>query len=167
MAIGENKKMNFKHVNEAVKNVFQDWAQDLKDSARAEGHVATGELLDSIGINAKEEEEGVEVSLHIEDYYKYLDQGLPADTWVPVDQLQEWASAKNLAQGESVTSLAYAVQHKIHDRGTRGSDFYNEIINDDAIGQLIARLEIELAKDVKLEIAQFIEGLKKQQRQQR
>jgi hypothetical protein len=93
-----------------------------------QGHVATGDLVNSIQYEIKRSLKGYELIFTGEGYAKYLDTGTSSGRYVPIDNLIKWVEVKGIASGEKeIKNAAYAIQKKIYKEGTptRGSYKYS------------------------------------------
>ena len=88
------------------------------------------------------------------DYFRYIDSGRkPKARKVPVEALIKWIKKKNITprKGQSVNSLAFAIQQSIYKVGIKARKFI-----DPVIGLTIETLSEELAVSLSVQIANAI-----------
>lgn len=98
----------------------------LKAELEAQGHRASGKLIDSMNYKIN----GETIEFYAEDYAKFVDSGRNAGAKrVPIDALMQWIEQKGIASGDvEVKKIAYAIQQTIFKEGspTMGSLQYSE-----------------------------------------
>ena len=111
---------------------------------------ASYNLSNSINYLVEKDGQNYEVSISLEDYWKYVEYGTQPH-WVPIKPLKEWVLVKpvipQVRDGKlpTVDQLAYAVKWKIHEEGTEPQKFFwnsvDEAVEDfeEAVGQAVAK----------------------------
>jgi len=97
-----------------------DYLRDqLKEELKIQGHVATGKLMDSIKVAARQTATGYIIEGKGEGYGKYVDSGRRAGIKrVPIDALVGWIRAKGIPlNGKKEISVAFAIQAAIFKNG--------------------------------------------------
>lgn len=90
---------------------------------------ASYNLSNSITYLINKENQDYEVSISLEDYWKWVENGTEPH-WAPIKPLKEWVLVKpvipEVRNGKlpTVDQLAYAVQWKIHEEGTQPQKFF-------------------------------------------
>lgn len=101
---------------------------EIQAELEAQGHRATGKLIDEIEIIITQKTEDVmRGEIKMQDYYTYINTGTRPH-WPPFSAIYEWA--KVVKRGEDdreIRSFSYAVQRTIAEQGTptRGSFAYS------------------------------------------
>ena len=88
------------------------------------------------------------------DYFQWVDSGRrPKARKVPVEALVKWIKKKNIVpnNGQTVNSLAFAIQNSIYKIGIKARKFIDPII-----GQTIDTLSEELCVSLSVQIADSI-----------
>jgi hypothetical protein len=96
----------------------------FRNELEAQGHVAKGELINSLRYEVKNTGAGYEINIYGLDYAKYVEMGFGAGHWVNPYALAEWVETKGIASGErEIKNAAFAIRNKIFKEGmpTRGS----------------------------------------------
>ena len=115
---------------------LQELADYLADEIRAEltrqGHVATGQLRDSVKVDLLNEAGKYSIAGKASHIAKYVDWGRrPGGKRVPHAALEAWVVVKGLApSGKKASSLAWAIQYSIWKNGvpTSGDKTKTEFI---------------------------------------
>ena len=91
----------------------------LRKELAQQGHIASGELLQSIRIVVKEVVNGIEIEGRFLKYGVYVDRGRKAGTKkVPIDAILRWIRVKGIdLRGKREVSVAFAIQHSIFKNG--------------------------------------------------
>lgn len=106
-----------------LKNNLQKGLEFLREEIRSEllaqGHRASGKLIDEIDIVIEQKTENViRGVIKMQDYYTYVNTGTRPH-WPPFDAIYEWA--KIIKSGEpdkEVRSFSYAVMNVMSEEGT-------------------------------------------------
>ena len=91
----------------------------LQDELARQGHVATGDLGNSIEVVVEEITNGFELKGSYLYYGKFVDTGrAPGVTRVPIDALLDWIYVKGISfEGKSEMQTAFAIQTSIFNKG--------------------------------------------------
>lgn len=105
---------------ERLKSEVGDWLKSkLKTELENQGHVATGNLLNSIDVSIHRFLDGWEIRGTFLSYGKEVDTGQPPGTRVEISALIEWMRAKKMdLRGKSEQTVAFLIQRKILKVGT-------------------------------------------------
>lgn len=108
---------------ENLTTVLEEYAVELRnlyqDNLIAEDKIATGELLNNVDYVIEKDDRCIEVSLKLEDYYKYIEYGRQPGKFPPPDKIKEWIMVKPILptpyRGKLPTpdQLAYLIGRKI------------------------------------------------------
>lgn len=106
---------------QAILEVGDFIADELRKELAGQGHEATGKLMDSIGIKVTPSAGGVKLFVGSDlEYATFVNSGRKAGgKRVPIAALIEWIKQKAIASGnKKIKSIAYAIQEKIFQEGT-------------------------------------------------
>ena len=87
---------------------------------------ATGTLGNTLNYIVETNEGLFELSLRIQDYWKYVEEGRGPGKYPPINDIKNWIRVKpvtpTIYNGKlpTIDQLAYLIARKIHLRGTRG-----------------------------------------------
>lgn len=91
---------------------------------------ASGKLRDSITYVIEEENNSIELSLSLLDYWKYVDEGRRAGRFPQINKIEEWIKIKPIIpranlQGKlpTIKQLTFLISRKIAEDGTKASNF--------------------------------------------
>lgn len=114
---------------------------------------ATGEWLQSLEVEATDDDKGYIRGRH---YTEYLAKGRPpSDKLPPISALEKWVNVKLGVSGTEATSIAFAIAHKIKNEGTKwhqqgGTDLV-EVLESP---EVIAYIQNELGNILKVKISE-------------
>lgn len=146
----------------AVKN-------DYKKKLTGSKHIATKSLVNSVTQEVIVGDATYEVVLHLEDYWKYVENdtrgrqtGLPGRKDPPFDAIYKWVKIKRILprpnqKGKIPTlrTLAWMIAHKIGEYGTKGTHDL-ERTKDDIIPAYMDRLRAAVGRDAIIYINRYI-----------
>jgi phage gpG-like protein len=93
--------------------------QQLKAELIEQGHVASGDLLDSIKVEVENSIASWKLVGSNLEYGETLDKGMKPNVRVPVDSLIEWIRDKGInLNGKREKDVAFAIQTAIFRKGT-------------------------------------------------
>lgn len=119
-----------------IKEITNLFAAALKDKLEENGSDATHKLSNSIKDIVKFDGKYLTVSIQLEDYYKYVENGRKAGKFPPVEKIKEWIKVKPVlpyTRGKRLPNenqLAYLIGRKIAREGTRANPFLAPTIRD-------------------------------------
>lgn len=119
-----------------IKEITNLFAAALKDKLEENGSNATHQLSNSIKDIVKFDGKYLTVSIQLEDYYKYVENGRKAGKFPPVDAIKKWITIKPVIprgkNGKVPTEnqLTYLIGRKIAREGTRANPFLAPTIRD-------------------------------------
>lgn len=99
-----------------VRNLYQD-------KLISEDKIASGDLLNNVNYLIEKDDRQIEVSLRLEDYWKYVEYGRNPGKFPPVDKIKEWIDVKPILpdnrNGKLPTpdQLAFLIGRKISEEG--------------------------------------------------
>lgn len=118
-----------------IKDITNLFAAALKDRLATDGSNATGTLANSIKDIVKFDGKYLTVSIQLEDYWQYLENGRKAGKFPPVEKIKEWIKVKPVipyTKGKRLPSenqLAFLIGRKIS-KGTSPNPFLAPTIKD-------------------------------------
>lgn len=119
-----------------IKDITNLFAAALKDRLADDNSIATGTLVNSIKDIVKFDGKYLTVSIQLEDYWKWVENGRKAGKFPPVDAIKKWITIKPVIprgkNGKVPTEnqLSYLIGRKIAREGTRANPFLEPTIRD-------------------------------------
>ena len=141
---------NLQQVLEEYGNVI---AEQYKSNLKANGHNATGKLINSITSHITVNGNEYAIELTLEDYYKYVEEGRRPGKFPPVDKILQWIKVKHILptpiNGKLPTEkqLAFLISRKIAEKGTKGT-YDLEKVMDNTINEWDEKITDALDMDV-------------------
>ena len=143
-----------------IQDITNDFVLELKNRLKANDSYASGDLVNSIKGVVKQNGKYVVISISLEDYWKYVENGTKPH-WPPVDAIKKWISVKPilprpLKSGKLPTTdqLAYLIGRKISKVGTKAKPFLKPTITD---FDLVGKVYNEITKLINKEIEEDLE----------
>ncbi len=102
---------------------------------------ASGKLASSVEAEVKRFGDTFKVILHLEDYWKWLENGRPPGKMPPVQSILEWVKVKPVLPTNKITQeqLAFLIARKIGREGTKAKHYLKDSLNkQDNITERIA-----------------------------
>lgn len=142
---------------ENTNRVLQEYAIEVRnryqDSLIRNDRIATGDLLNNVDYHIKIGENHIEVSLKLQDYWKYVEWDTKPH-FPPIDAMLKYIEAKPIYpqqddKGRLPTpqQLAYLIGRKISEEGTKGThDLENTLRDVNAV--YMDRIEEAVLEDV-------------------
>jgi hypothetical protein len=152
--------IEFKSLGEELEDYLIDIINELTDNldkARGgRGANSTGSLRQSIGNNLQDGLKptafGYSMQIELNDYYEWVDEGRPAGKAPPTSEILNWVRNKpNLLPQEPKLpdeQIAYLIARKIGKYGTKGTNFYSDVMTKDKEEELFDILSRAGAKDI-------------------
>ena len=115
--------LEFRHLQQTLQDYINEVKELYSDNIVREGHNASGDLIKSIKVILQKNNTSIEVSLSLNEYWKYLESGTRPH-WPPMDAILEWIRVKPVIPVERNGSLptekqlAYLISRKIAQEGT-------------------------------------------------
>lgn len=150
------------HLTEVLNQFADRFIELAKQNLENNGSNASHNLSNSIEKIIEIGEDHFTVSISLEDYWKYIEEGtgpahLPdarAQYWPKIGPLKEWVSIKPGVPKDP--GFAYAVRWKIHEEGTEPQPFF-EPAKEEAIRQFSKAIDEAIAKDVDDWLTEIVE----------
>ena len=149
---------------DALRAVLSRYADEVLSKYKAvlkeKDAVASGKLINRVNYQIKEGDHTFEVSLKLQDYWKYLEYGTKPH-WPPVNKILEWIKVKPviprpLSNGKLPTQqqLAFLIGRKISIFGTEAKHMLRDTL-DSLNDYYKAEIEKALSEDVKRSLVIF------------
>ena len=131
-----------------LRNLYQD--KLIKDN-----RIASGELLNSVEYIIEKDSRSISVSLQLEDYWIYAEEGRGPGKFPPLNKIREWISIKPVQAvpdektGKLPTEnqLAFLIGRKIAQEGFEGGHYLAES-QEEVLVEFEDRLSEAVGKDV-------------------
>ena len=140
----------------------------LSEGLKDNNSDASGKLDESIKFTIKSKANKIEMDLSMLDYYEFVDEGRKAGKQPPIKPILEWLSYPNVldkigASGLEDTQkegLAFQIARKIGREGTKGTDFYTNVIESRLVTQDLPKLIQEsVGEDIDEQIGELLDGI--------
>ena len=151
--------IKWEHTIAALKDYAEFFMRTYKDNLYIENHIATGDLMSKMDYVFDVGTGKIEVSLRLEDYWKYIEYDTKPH-YPPYKAILDWVKVKfhgNLPNGydgelpvktETLEKrFAYFTQQKIGEHGTTGTHPMQEAGNE-AYAQFNDALEQAISQDI-------------------
>lgn len=116
---------------------------------------ATGTLGNTLNYIVETNEGLFELSLRIQDYWKYVEEGRGPGKYPPINDIKNWIRVKpvtpTIYNGKlpTIDQLAYLIARKIHLRGTRGKYLLQASLDELSVFDL---LDEAITKDLEIQV---------------
>lgn len=116
---------------------------------------ATGTLGNTLNYIVETNEGLFELSLRIQDYWKYVEEGRGPGKYPPINDIKNWIRVKpvtpTIYNGKlpTIDQLAYLIARKIHLRGTRGKYLLQASLDELSLFDL---LDEAITKDLEIQV---------------
>lgn len=147
----------------------------LQKELIAQGHQATGNLVNSFEERVIELPDSMVLEILMDDYGTYVNSGRKSGgKKVPINVLVEWIERRGIASGDKeVKNAAFAIQQKIYQEGTPTSGSFRfsnngrrkgfiDFVIDNELGEAFAELEKEVFEDYDATIARVVNDFNKE-----
>lgn len=129
--------MEWKNLKEVLVAYGEALEEQYREQIANKNAFASGRLFDSVKSIIETDDKAFEVSLSLEEYWKYVEEGRGPGKFPPLDKIEEWIRIKPVApypdsQGRvpTVKQLAFLIGRKIAEEGTEGQHLLEEAINN-------------------------------------
>lgn len=140
-----------------LQRVLGEFAQELRnayqDNLIRDDKIASGNLLNSIDYKVQYDDRAIWVELHLEDYYKWVENGRGPGKFPPPDKILEWIRIKPVIPDDrggklpTEQQLAYLIGKKISEEGIEpGNQLHNAM--DNIFPQFEEKIDEAIAQDV-------------------
>ena len=142
----KNLKATLEAYGEALVAAYQEQIEQT-------GTNASGKLFDSIHHIVEVNGTTIELSLSLEDYWKYVEEGRGPGKFPPLGKIEEWITVKPIApypdsRGRipSTKQLAFLIGRKIANEGTEGKHLLENAL--EYTQEWISKIEEAIDKDI-------------------
>ena len=140
-----------------TQRVLGEFAQELRnryqDNLIRDGKIATGNLLNSVEYKVQYDDRAIRVELHLEEDYKWVENGRGPGKFPPPDKILEWIRIKPIIPDDrggrlpTEQQLAFLIGRKIAEQGIEpGNQLHNAM--DDIYPQFEERIDEAIALDI-------------------
>lgn len=122
--------------DDGILRIVQNWGNELiaqmQNRLRSNKTNATSSLYESINPQIKGTQSGYRLTVLMEDYWQYVEEGRRAGKMPPIKNIYEWIRYKRPMQDKiqqspdkiaATKSLAYVIARKIGQKGTKAQPF--------------------------------------------
>jgi len=142
-----------------IQDITNDFCTELRNRLSNNNTDASGKLSKSIKGIVKQSGKWVTISIQMEDYWKYIENGTKPH-FPPIDAIKKWISVKPvlprpLKNGKLPTTnqLAYLIGRKIAKKGTLPQPFLKPTLTDfDLVGKVYNEVVNLINKQITEEI---------------
>ena len=120
-----------------IKKITDDFVVELKNRLKANGSNASGTLSNSLRGIVKQNGKYIVISIQLEDYYQFVENGRKAGKYPPLSAIRKWISVKPVLprptkSGKLPTAnqLAFLIARKISEVGIKPKPFLKPTITD-------------------------------------
>jgi len=158
---------DFTRTQQVLEEIAVAVRDGYKERLTESGHVASERLLRSIREEVVVGDGTYEVVLHLEEYWKYVENdtrgrqtGLPGRKDPPFDAIYKWVQVKRLLPrpGSKIPTqegLAWAIKRKIGEYGTKGSHDLGKT-KDEVLPRYMEKLRAAVGEDATIYITRYI-----------
>jgi hypothetical protein len=118
-----------------IQQLLQQFIQAVRDDLKQQNINASSKLSQSLKSVVKQKGKWIEISISLEDYWKYIEYGTRPH-FPPIQAIRKWIDVKPVLprpmKGKLPTrdQLAFLIARKISKVGTRPKPFLNKTISD-------------------------------------
>lgn len=156
-----NGLIDFEELRKVLEDLANDVAEAYKDELTRHDHIASRKLIDSIKTQVVVGENAYEVTMTLEDYWKYVEYDTRPH-FPPVNAILKWIEVKPViprpdANGRIPTpkQLAYLIGRKIANEGTEGTHDLQKS-KDNIIPWYKEKISAALGRDMERYIAKIV-----------
>lgn len=120
---------------------------------------ASGTLTNSLKYNVEIDNAHFEVSVELEDYWYYVENGRKAGKMPPIDKIAEWVRVKRIVpqvregvdgkkrKAPTVEQLAFLIARKIGNEGVEGTKFFSKA-KEDTLSYFKESISLAIQEDI-------------------
>lgn len=155
--------MEWRNTYEVLTKFGQQLVGEYRD--KLQSHRASGTLQDTMTYVINAGTDSIELSLRLQDYWKYLEDGTKPH-WPPMEAIEKWIEIKPVLpypgrDGKLPTpqQLAFLIARKISEVGTQGDGLLQESITD-VMTEFEFQLDEAVTRDVDANLALILAYIK-------
>lgn len=147
---------DYPNLSQVLNDMGRRMVEYMREKLKENGTNASGKLSSSIAHLVQQDGQAFEVSISLEEYWKYVEYGTKPH-WVPVDKLREWIIVKPVipearnGKLPTVDQLAHMINWKIHEKGTQPQEFFWNSV-EEAVADFEAAVEEALGRDIDMQV---------------
>ena len=145
--------IKFQNLQRALGEFAVELRNRYQDNLIRDGKIATGNLLNSVDYKVQYDDRAIWVELHLEDYYRWVENGRAPGKFPPPDKIMEWIRIKPIIPDDrggrlpTEQQLAFLIGRKIAEEGIEpGNQLHNAM--DDIYPQFEERIDEAIAQDI-------------------
>ena len=153
--------MEWKNLKEALEMYGQVLEDTYREQIADKNAFASGRLFDSVKHIVQVNDTAIELSLELEDYWKWVEEGRAPGKFPPLDKIEEWIRVKPVApypdsKGKvpSNEQLAFLIGRKIAQEGTEGKHLLEDAM--ESTRDWMELIEEGIDKDVKEQLDEVL-----------
>lgn len=152
--------IEFTNLEQVLKDYIEDVQKNYKDKLRRDGHVSSGDLINTMKCEIIVDDTCYIAQLTLQDYWKYLETGTKPH-FPPIKSILKWIEQKPVIPREvngikpNNEQLAYLIGRKISRDGTKGGLQLSETI-EELNAMWLKRIEDALEKDILISLEEVI-----------
>lgn len=139
-----------------IQDITNDFVIELKNKLTANKTNASGTLANSIRGIVKQNGKYIVISIQLEDYWQYVENGRRAGKYPPLSEIRKWISVKPILprptkSGKLPTAnqLAFLIARKISKVGTKANPFLKPTLTSfDLVGKVYNEVATLLHKQL-------------------
>lgn len=153
--------MEWKNLKEALDAYGQVLEDEYREQIADKDAFASGRLFDSVKHIVQVNDTAIELSLELEDYWKWVEEGRAPGKFPPLDKIEEWIRVKPVApypdsKGKvpSNEQLAFLIGRKIAQEGTEGKHLLEDAM--ESTRDWMELIEEGIDKDVREQLDEVL-----------
>lgn len=148
--------------DDGILRIIQNWGNELisqmQNRLRSNKTNASSSLSQSIQPNIKSRQNGYNLSILMNEYWLYVEEGRKPGKMPPIKNIYEWIQNKRPLQAKiaqspdriaATKSLAYVITRKIHREGTKAQPFISPSLKQVTTEELGRRVGQYIADSLK------------------
>lgn len=122
--------------------------------------IATGNLMNNVEYIIEKDSRSVSVSLQLEDYWRWVEEGRSPGKFPPVDKILDWIRVKPIVPDErsgrlpTENQLAFLIGRKIAEEGIKGTHYLQE-----SQEEVLVEFEDKLSEAVGMDVNRYMDIL--------
>lgn len=156
--------MEWKNLREALETYGQVLEDVYREELANNNAFASGRLFDSVKHIVEVDDKTIELSLELEDYWKWVEEGRAPGKFPPLGKIAEWIKIKPVApypdakgRVPSTEQLAFLIGRKIAEEGTEGRHLLERSI--ESTQDWIELIEDAIDLDIEAELDEILKIL--------
>ena len=145
--------MNWKNTEKVLNDFGKSFVEYYQSLLLEEDKVASGDLFNSVRYIIDINDNSIEVSISLLEYWKYIEHGRRSGTYPPIKKIEDWIIVKKInpypykGKIPTIKQLSYLISRKIYERGVEPNPLFKK--TTDNIAELFKdELENAVTKDV-------------------